>query len=80
MNLGWVLSAGFEQQYLLQNGRVIDYARVFTIYELDYGIKMMRYSFATAVGIFRSVVSLILVFSAISWLNGGARSGWCSDH
>ena len=64
MNLGWVLSSGFEQQYLLQNGRVIDYARVFTIYELDYGIKMMRYSFATAVGIFRSVVSLILVFSA----------------
>jgi putative aldouronate transport system permease protein len=64
MNMGWVLSAGFEQQYLLQNGRVIDYARVFTIYELDYGIKMMRYSFATAVGIFRSVVSLILVFSA----------------
>ncbi|HHW73115.1 MAG TPA: sugar ABC transporter permease, partial [Firmicutes bacterium] len=53
MNLGWVLSSGFEQQYLLQNGRVIDYARVFTIYELDYGIKMMRYSFATAVGIFR---------------------------
>lgn len=64
MNLGWVLSSGFEQQYLLQNGRVIDYARVFTIYELDYGIKMMRYSFATAVGIFRSVVSIILVFSA----------------
>ncbi|MGB4432328.1 MAG: ABC transporter permease subunit [Limnochordia bacterium] len=64
MNMGWVLSSGFEQQYLLQNGRVIDYARVFTIYELDYGIKMMRYSFATAVGIFRSVVSLVLVFSA----------------
>jgi putative aldouronate transport system permease protein len=64
MNLGWVLSSGFEQQYLLQNGRVIDYARVFTIYELDYGIKMMRYSFATAVGNFSSVVSLILVFSA----------------
>ena len=62
MNMGYLLSAGFEQQYLLQNGRVIDYARVFTIYELDYGIKIMRYSFATAVGIFRSVVSLILVF------------------
>ena len=64
MNMGYLLSTGFEQQYLLQNGRVIDYARVFTIYELDYGIKMMRYSFATAVGIFRSVVSIILVFSA----------------
>lgn len=64
MNMGYLLSTGFEQQYLLQNGRVIDYARVFTIYELDYGIKMMRYSFATAVGIFRSVVSIMLVFSA----------------
>lgn len=64
MNMGYLLSSGFEQQYLLQNGRVIDYARVFTIYELDYGIKMMRYSFATAVGIFRSVVSLVLVFAA----------------
>ncbi|HHT05866.1 MAG TPA: sugar ABC transporter permease [Hydrogenispora sp.] len=64
MNMGYLLSSGFEQQYLLQNGRVIDYARVFTIYELDYGIKMMRYSFATAVGIFRSVVSLVLVFGA----------------
>src|SRR5690554_3175457 len=64
MNMGYLLSTGFEQQYLLQNGRVIDYARVFTIYELDYGIKMMRYSFATAVGIFRSVVSIVLVFSA----------------
>ena len=63
MNMGYLFSSGFEQQYLLQNGRVIDYARVFTIYELDYGIKMMRYSFATAVGIFRSVVSLVLVFS-----------------
>lgn len=64
MNMGYLMSSGFEQQYLLQNGRVIDYARVFTIYELDYGIKMMRYSFATAVGIFRSVVSLVLVFAA----------------
>ena len=64
MNMGYLLSSGFEHQYLLQNGRVIDYARVFTIYELDYGIKMMRYSFATAVGIFRSVVSLVLVFAA----------------
>lgn len=64
MNMGYLMSSGFEQQYLLQNGRVIDYARVFTIYELDYGIKMMRYSFATAVGIFRSVVSLVLVFGA----------------
>ena len=61
MNMGYLMSSGFEQQYLLQNGG-LSITLAFTIYELDYGIKMMRYSFATAVGIFRSVVSLILVF------------------
>lgn len=64
MNIGMLMNDGFEQIYLLMNGRVINYARVFTIFELDYGIKMMRFSFATAVGIFRSVVSIVLVFSA----------------
>ncbi|WP_205739270.1 ABC transporter permease subunit [Halocella sp. SP3-1] len=64
MNIGQLMNVGFEQIYLLSNGRVIEYSRIFTIFELDYGLKMMRYSFATAVGIFRSVVSLVLVFGA----------------
>lgn len=64
MNIGQLMNVGFEQIYLLSNGRVIKYSRIFTIFELDYGLKMMRYSFATAVGIFRSMVSLVLVFSA----------------
>jgi len=64
MNMGQLMNIGFEQIYLLSNGRVINYSRIFTIFELNYGLKMMRYSFATAVGIFRSVVSLFLVFGA----------------
>ncbi len=64
MNVGQLMNVGFEQIYLLSNGRVIRYSRIFTIFELNYGLKMMRYSFATAVGIFRSVVSLALVFGA----------------
>lgn len=64
MNIGQLMNVGFEQIYLLSNGRVIEYSRIFTIFELEYGLKMMRYSFATAVGIFRSMVSLVLVFSA----------------
>ncbi len=64
MNIGHLLDAGFEQQYLLQNGLVQDYSEVFTIYILKYGMKMMRYSYAAAAGIFKSVVSIILIFSA----------------
>jgi len=64
MNIGQLLEAGFEQQYLLQNGLVQDVSEVFTIYILKYGLKMMRYSYAAAAGIFKSVVSIILIFTA----------------
>ena len=64
INVGRLMNMGFQQIYLLSNGRVIEYSRIFRIFELDYGLKMMRYSFATTAGIFRSVVSVVLVFSA----------------
>jgi putative aldouronate transport system permease protein len=64
INVGRLMNMGFQQIYLLSNGRVIEYSRIFRIFELDYGLKMMRYSFATTAGIFRSLVSIVLVFSA----------------
>ncbi|MEC9490672.1 MAG: ABC transporter permease subunit [Halanaerobiales bacterium] len=64
INVGRLMNMGFQQIYLLSNGRVIEYSRIFRIFELDFGLKMMRYSFATAAGIFRSLVSIVLVFSA----------------
>lgn len=64
MNIGHLLDAGFEHQYLMRNNLVIDYSEVLTIYVLRFGLKMQRFSFATAAGIFKSVVSLFLVVSA----------------
>jgi len=64
INVGRLMNMGFQQIYLLSNGRVIEYSRIFRIFELDFGLKMMRYSFATAAGIFRSLVRIVLVFSA----------------
>jgi putative aldouronate transport system permease protein len=69
MNIGFLMEAGFEQQYLLQNGLVQDYSEVFTIYVLRWGLQRARFSFATAAGIFRSAVSIALVLSA----NAAAR-------
>jgi putative aldouronate transport system permease protein len=34
------------------------------LYALNYGINLSRYSYGTAIGIFNSVVSIILVFAA----------------
>jgi len=64
MQCGWILSTGFEQQLLLQNSMVIGVADVLDTYTLRYGIFMNRYSYATAAGIFKSVVSIVLLWTS----------------
>ncbi len=64
MNLGWILNAGFEVQYLLGRGLVQDVAQTIDIFVLNYGISIGNYSLATAAGIFKSVVSIIMIASA----------------
>lgn len=61
MNVGNVLNAGFEIQYLLGNGLVQCVSRTIDIYVLDWGISQMNYSLGTAAGIFKSAVSIILI-------------------
>jgi len=64
LSIGHLISIGFEKQFLLMNPLVIDYAEVLDLYALNYGINLSRYSYGTAIGIFNSVVSIILVFLA----------------
>lgn len=64
MNIGGLVNIGFEKQYLLGNNIVAEKSLVLDKYVLDYGIGMMRYSYGTAIGIFKSVVSIVLIFFA----------------
>src|SRR5690606_19843711 len=64
LSIGHLISIGFEKQFLLSNPLVNDYAEVLDLYALNYGINLSRYSYGTAIGIFNSVVSIILVFLA----------------
>jgi putative aldouronate transport system permease protein len=64
MSIGNLLNIGFEKQMLLGNPIVADKSLVIDKYALDYGIGMFRYSFGTAIGIFKSAVSIILLFGA----------------
>ena len=61
MNIGWVLNAGFEVQYILGNGLVKRVAETIDIYTLTWGISQNDYSLGTAAGIFRSAVSIALI-------------------
>lgn len=61
---GMLTGAGFEQYFVFQNPLVIEKLEVLDTYTYKIGLTMNEYSFATAVGIFKSVVSITLLFSA----------------
>ncbi|KRF10093.1 protein lplB [Paenibacillus sp. Soil766] len=66
MNIGHILDAGFEIQYLLGNGLIVDWSQTIDIFVLKYGIAQGNYSLATAAGIFKTAVSIILILIANS--------------
>ncbi|MBD0384252.1 ABC transporter permease [Paenibacillus sedimenti] len=66
LSIGNLISIGFEKQYQLQNQLVTDYSEVLEIYALKYGIQLGRFSYGTAISIFSSVVSVLLVITANS--------------
>jgi len=64
MSAGHILDANFEMPYLLQNGMIQDVAETIDIYVLKYGFKLSRYGLATAAGIFKNVVNILLLIIA----------------
>lgn len=64
MNIGGLVNGGFESQMLFSNGLNMGKAEVLNLYVLNYGIKLMRFSYGTAIGIFMSFVSFGLVLAA----------------
>jgi len=57
-----ILSAGFDPSYLLGNPMVYNYSEVLDTYVYRMGLQQGMYSFATAVGLFRLVVSLLVLY------------------
>ena len=68
MNVAHLLSAGtggsgFEFQLLLQRPGNIAWSETIDVFAIRYGIKQSNFSLATAAGMFKTVVSIFLVFS-----------------
>jgi putative aldouronate transport system permease protein len=64
LSIGNLINIGFEKQMLLGNPLVQSHSNVIQLYALNYGISLGRFSYGTAVGIFNSVVSIILLFTS----------------
>lgn len=58
---GNIMNAGFDQIYVMQNPAVMDRAQIIDTYVMTTGIFQANYSIATAVGLFKSVIGLILL-------------------
>ena len=63
MNTGRIFSIGFEKPYFMRNVLVEEASDVISLYTYRLGLQAGRYDFATAVGLFQSVVALVMVLS-----------------
>jgi len=66
MNIGHLMEAGFEIQYLMRNGMVMKFSDTIDVFALIYsfGGSATNYSISVAAGMFKSVVGIILLLGA----------------
>lgn len=63
LRMGSIMSNGFEQIYTLQNTQNLSVSEVFETYTYRVGLLGGRFSFATTVGLFASVISMIFLLT-----------------
>lgn len=61
LQIGNVLNAGFDQVYNLLNSAVMETGDVLDTLVYRYGMEQANYSMSTAVGLFKSVISAVLM-------------------
>ncbi len=64
LQMGSLLSVGFEKTFLLQNPLNMEASNVISIYVYNVGLKNQQYSYSTAVGLFNSIISITLIVIA----------------
>jgi putative aldouronate transport system permease protein len=75
LRLGHVLDNGFEQILLMTNSLNREVADVFDTYVYTVGIQQGAFSYSTAIGLFKSLVGLLLVKTADMLAKRAGHSG-----
>ena len=63
MNVGKVMSVGFQKVYLMQNNLNLSVSEIISTYTYEIGLVQNNYSYSAAIGLFNSVINLILVLT-----------------
>ncbi|MFG1732360.1 ABC transporter permease [Paenibacillus sp. 843] len=61
LSVGNIMALGFEKMYLLQNPLNLSSSEIISTYVYKIGLLNANYSFATAVGLFNSLINLVLL-------------------
>lgn len=75
LRMGSILNNGFDQIYLLYSPAVYEVADVFETYTYRVGFLEGRYSYSSAVGLFQSLVGLIMILITNRTANALGESG-----
>lgn len=62
--VGNIMNVGYEKAFLLQNGMNTTVSELISTYVYKVGLQSAQYSFATAVGLFNSVVNFVILMIA----------------
>ena len=62
LNVGGLMGVGFDQVYLMQTPQNLEVSEAINTYVVKEGIRQGHYSFATAVGLFQSVIGMMLMY------------------
>lgn len=69
LNVGAVMSLGFEKAYLMQTDLNIDVSEILSTYVYKKGLLDIDYGYASAVGLFNNIINLVL----LTTVNGFSR-------
>ncbi|MNF99391.1 putative multiple-sugar transport system permease YteP [compost metagenome] len=64
IRIGGILDAGFDQIFIFLNARVYETGDIIDTWVYRYGFERLEFGVAAAMGVFKSLVGLILVLSA----------------
>jgi len=79
LSMSGILDAGFDQIFNMYNVKVYNVADIIDTYVYRKGLLEMNYSYATAVGLFKSAVALVLIVAvnqAVKRLGGRDHALW----
>ncbi|RAV23362.1 sugar ABC transporter permease [Paenibacillus contaminans] len=76
LRLGHLLDAGFDQIYILYNVHVYPVADILDTWVFRTGLEQFNFSLASAVGLFKSLIGLVLVLASNAMAKRWGESIW----